>query len=124
MRGRIDGAINLKPRDQIVIGTSHVGLLATGVGWPGPRIVVRSGEDGADLALLEVLLDERVNERFEEVVVVSGDAIFADAVARLGELGVTVTVVARREACARRLRFAAARTVYLRGAADGLGGAA
>lgn len=109
----IEVAAGLSGDEHIVIGTSHVGLIATGLGWRGPRLVARSGEDGADLALLEVLNEERVEQRFDEVFLVSGDGIFADAVAALGAAGVRVTVVARREACSRKLRMAAARTIYL-----------
>lgn len=97
----------------IVIGTSHVGLLASRIAWPGPRIVVRSGSDGADLALLEVLTTERVEERFDSVVLVSGDGIFTDAVAAVEARGVDVTVVAHVDGCAKRLRLAASRTVFL-----------
>lgn len=120
----IDEALGLKDCEQVVIGTSHMGVIATGLGWRGPRIVARSGENGADLALLEVLTEERVEERFGEVVVVSGDGIFTEAVAALGAVGVQVTVAARPEACSNRLRMAAARTVFLSQTAAGVGGAA
>jgi uncharacterized LabA/DUF88 family protein len=87
---------------------------------------VRSGEDGADLALLDVLLGERVAARFDEVVLASGDGIFTDAVAALGTAGVDVTVLARSGHCSKRLRLAARHTVLLEGfCADVLlGGAA
>lgn len=120
----VAGAVGLRPDEQVVIGTSHVGLLATGLGWPGARMVIRSGENGADLALLEVLAEERVPERFDEVVLASGDGIFTDVVAALGAGGVRVTVVSRRTACSNRLRMAAGQTVVLDDAAVGSGGAA
>lgn len=120
----IDEALGLNGREHIVIGTSYVGVIAAGLGWRGPRIVAGFGENGADLALLEVLTEERVEERFDEVVVVSGDGIFTEAVAALGAAGVQVTVVARPEACSKRLRMAAFRTVFLSHAVAGLGGAA
>ena len=109
----ISKAIQLAPDEQVVIGTCHTGLLASGLGWPTARLVVRSGENGADLALLEVLQDERIADRFDKVTLVSGDGIFADAVAALGKSGVAVTAVSRPEACSRRLRMAAARSVFL-----------
>jgi hypothetical protein len=120
----IEDAVGLADGEQVVIGTSHVGVLATGLGWRGPRIVVRSGENGADLALLEVLTGERVEERFDEVVLVSGDGIFTEAVGALGALGVRVTVVARADSCSNRLRLAAGRTVLLNDSAIGVGGVA
>lgn len=98
--------------DQVVVGTSHVGILACGVGWPGARLVVHSGQNGADLALLEVLLGENVPMRFDEVVLASGDGIFSDVVAMLGASGVDVAVISRSDACSRRLRMAA-QTVHL-----------
>lgn len=97
--------------------------MTAGLGWKGSRLVARSGENGADLALLEVLARERVEERFDEVVLVSGDGIFTDVVAALSAAGVHVTVVARREACSNRLRMAAARTLYIDYAAAGIGAA-
>ena len=105
-------AIDIGENDQIVIGTSHIGLIAVACVWDKLRYVVRSGEDGADLALLEVL-GEDVARRFREVVVVSGDGIFTDAVANLGLEGVTVTVVSHRSSMSRRLALAAAEVVYL-----------
>lgn len=120
----IQEAVSLSGCEQVVIGTSHIGVLATWLGWRGPRIVVRSGENGADLALLEVLTGERIEERFDEVVLVSGDGIFTDAVAALGAAGVSVTVVAHTDGCSRRLRMAASRTVFLNRRTLEVGGAA
>jgi NYN domain len=114
----------LNGSEHVVIGTSHVGVVSTGLGWRGPRLVVRSGENGADLALLEVLMEERVEERFDEVVLVSGDGIFTEVVAALGAAGVDVTVVAHPGRCSRRLRSAARRTVLFDRLAVGFGGAA
>lgn len=108
--------------DQVVIGVSHVGLIATADAWPGARVVVESGPDGADLALLEVLQHEDVGRRFDEVAIISGDGIFAKAVAQLGAMGVRVTVIGHRGHVARRLRTAAAETRYI-GRAQ-IGGAA
>ena len=52
----------------------------------GARHLWRSGPDGADRALLDVLENERVDERFERVTICSGDGIFA-AVRRLARRG-------------------------------------
>ena len=120
----IQETVGLRGDEHVVIGASHVGLIAAGLGWRGPRLVVRSGENGADLALLEVLSEERVEERFEEVVLVSGDGVFTEVVVALGATGMRITVVARREACSKRLRMAAARTLYLNSDAVGMGGVA
>ena len=105
-------AVGVTAKDPVVIGVSHIGLLAVGCGWPGQRYVVQSGVNGADLALLDVLA-ENMAERFDSVVLVSGDGIFADAVAALGAEGVSVTVVADRDSLSRRLQMAAADVLFL-----------
>jgi hypothetical protein len=110
--------------EQVVIGSSPAGVLPSGLGWRGARLVARPGANGADLALLQILTDERIAERFDEVVLVSGDAIFTEAVADLGAAGVHVTVVSRHEACSKRLRLAAGQTVFLWDLAAELGDAA
>jgi len=78
----------------------------------GPRLLVRSGIDGADKALLDVLLYENVEARFGGLVVASGDGIFASVVAQITSVGIPVTVVARRESIAPRLRLAATEVIY------------
>lgn len=103
----IDPTIGSMDCDQFIVGASHVSAIASGCARPSARLVVRSGKDGADIALLEVLKDEHVEERFDEVVLVSGDGIFADEVARLGSCGVKVTVVAADGKLSRQLRMAA-----------------
>lgn len=110
VRRCLESTVGCRDTDQTVIGTSHIGVMACGLGWKGSRLVVRPGQDGADLALLDVLAGENIAARFDEVVIVSGDGIFAGNVALLGARGVDATVVSRREACSRRLRMAA-RTV-------------
>jgi hypothetical protein len=112
-RDVVVSALAVRDGEQVVIGTSHVGLFHTWNVWPGARIKVRSGPNGADLELLEVLTAERIEERFDEVVLVSGDGIFAEAVARLGAAGVSVTVASWVEGLSVRLCLAARRTVYL-----------
>src|SRR4030081_3428284 len=59
--------------DHVVLATSHLGLLNAGIGWPHARHLVRSGKDGADLELLDVLEHENVDTRFRHVVIGSGD---------------------------------------------------
>ena len=65
------------------------------------HIVVASGRASAEIA------------GFTDVLLVSGDAIFTDAVAALGAQGVTVTVASRPESLSRRLRMAASHTIEL-----------
>lgn len=99
--------------EQVVIGTSHCGLFNVKDAWPCARVEVRSGPDGADLELLEVLTTEHLASRFDEVVLVSGDGIFAEAVADLGRSGVHVVVAAWADGLSTRLRLAANQTLAL-----------
>jgi len=85
------------------------------------RQLWRSGPDGADRALLEVLDGERIAERYERVTVCSGDGIFADSIARLVGHGVTVEVTARRGHVSGRLRLAAHHVNYLDESGSALG---
>ena len=113
VRTRVEALIGVRDSDQVIIGTSHVGLMPTYLGWCGARLLARSGPDGADLALLAVVESERVAERFDEVVLASGDGIFTEAVAALGAANVRVTIVAHVDGCAKRLRMAADRTILI-----------
>jgi len=99
-------------RDLLVLGCNPGEQLAVGLGWGGPhRLVVRHGPDGADLALLDVLGREHVERRFDDLVIASGDGVFADEVRRLRGRGLHVTVVAPVRSAARRLRRAAGRAL-------------
>jgi hypothetical protein len=99
------------PNDLVVVACNHGAAVPVGLGWRGARLLLRSGENGADLALIDVIANEDVADRFAGVVVASGDSRFADAVARLGVLGVEVTVVSGGRALSRRLQIAAKRVV-------------
>lgn len=99
-------------KDHVVIGTSHVGLVQVGRTWDGVRYVVRSGRDGADLALLDVMAEDLAH-RFESVVLASGDGIFTDAVAALAAASVPTVVIGRRGHIARSLQLVAARVIYI-----------
>jgi hypothetical protein len=100
--------------DQLVIATSHRAAISAWFGWPSSaRRLVRSGPDGADLALLEVLERESIAARFDSVVIGSGDGIFALEAARLQSAGVGVTVVTRRGGLSRRLRLAVRDVRYI-----------
>lgn len=96
-----------QPDDQVVIGVGPTGLLDLAYGWKGVRYVMRPGQNGADLALLDVL-DENIAARFTEVVLVSGDGIFTHAIAALAARGLATTVVANASGLSRRLELAAA----------------
>ncbi|HEX4865758.1 MAG TPA: hypothetical protein VFV02_16940 [Acidimicrobiales bacterium] len=91
----------------IVVACSHHAPSIVAFAWPGVRHLWKSGPDGADLALLEVLTTERVHERFESITICSGDGIFADVAGWLGTVGVDVTVISLKGHLSTRLRLAA-----------------
>jgi len=99
--------------DQVVIASSHLALLNAALGWPHARYRVRSGRDGADLELLDVLLREDIAARFTHVAIGSGDGVFAVAAASLAATGVCVTVVSHRNSLSARLKLAACEVIYL-----------
>jgi hypothetical protein len=99
--------------DQVVVASSHLTLLNAGLGWPAARYRIRSGPDGADLELLDVLLCENVATRFSCVAIGSGDGIFANAAAILASAGVWVTVISRRSSLSPRLKLAAHEVIFI-----------
>lgn len=113
VRNRYGQCVGFGGWDQIEIASSHLTLVNAALGWPRAHYRARSGPDGADLALLEVLEHEDVAGRFTQVAIGSGDHAFARAAARLAEQGVWVTVVSRECSLSRRLRLAACDVVYL-----------
>jgi hypothetical protein len=99
--------------DQVVLATSHLGLLNAGLGWPHARHLVRSGKDGADLELIDVLEHENIATRFRHVVIGSGDGGFSQAAADLAARGIHITVVSRWGSLAQALASVAGEVIYL-----------
>ncbi len=113
VQGRYMARLGCGADDQVVMAASHLGLLNAALGWPHARYRVRSGPDGADLELLDVLLHEDVAGRFTHVAIGSGDGVFGAAAAGLVARGVWVTVVSRRDSLASGLARVALDVVYL-----------
>lgn len=109
------------PVDFTVVASSHYAAPATWFGWPAARRLVRSGPDGADLALVDVMVSEDLFRRFDRVVVASGDAIFSNPSAWLQQMGCAVSVVCRPGALSRRLAFAVRDVRFLSGPTAGPG---
>jgi hypothetical protein len=99
--------------DQVVMATSHLAFMNAALGWPSARYRVRSGPNGADLELLDVLQHEDVAARFTHVVIGSGDGLFSQAAANLAARDVRVTVVSRRDSLSRALAGVAGDVRYL-----------
>jgi hypothetical protein len=109
--------VGLGDLDQVVVACNHLAFEHAGFGWPDARHLVRSGPDGADLALLDVIYDENVAGRFAHVVIASGDKLFAYAAAWLAGLGRQVSVVGRRGSVSTSLKLAAHEVIYIGSAA-------
>jgi hypothetical protein len=107
------GLLKLTGEELVAVGCSHHAAATVAFGWEGGRRLWRSGVDGADLALLEVIEQEPVTRTCDQVTIVSGDGIFADALATLGALGVETTVVAVQGSLANRSRLAAHNVIEL-----------
>src|SRR3984885_1205508 len=115
VQGRYLASLAFGADDQVVLAASHLGLLNAGLGWPHARYRVRSGKDGADLELIDVLEHENVAARFSHVVIGSGDGLFGDAAASLAARGVYITVVSRKASLAQGLARVARDVIYLDG---------
>jgi hypothetical protein len=109
----IEAVVRPREQDHVVVACGRFSVDVAGFEWLGShRLVFRGGRDGADLELLDILESEAVGDRFDEVVLVSGDGIFADVISLLG-CRTDVTVVSRIESCSRRLRMAAKHVIDL-----------
>lgn len=101
--------------DQVVLAANHLALMNAWLGWPHARYRVRSGKDGADLELLDVIEHENIADRFSRVVIGSGDGGFGRAAASLAARGVRITVVSRWGSLAHELAEVARDVIYLDG---------
>ena len=111
---RVLDTVGLGRQDQVVVAVDGTFLSCVAWVWSMARTLAGYGENGADLALIEVLRED-VASRFRSVVLASGDGIFTDLVAELTEHGVHVTVVAHESGLSARLREAASEVVLLSG---------
>lgn len=96
-----------------VVACSHHNAEAVMFNWPKARIILKSGKDGADLALIRVATDEDIAKRFDRVVIASGDGIFASVAKELSEQGVEVSIVCGRGALSKNLKHQCPNVRYL-----------
>ena len=96
-----------------VIACSHHNAEVVMFNWPKARIILRSGKDGADLALIKVATDEDIARRFDRVVIASGDGIFTTVARELSEQGVEVSIVCGRGALSKNLKHQCPNVRYL-----------
>ena len=81
--------------------------------WPNARWLVGHGIDGADIALVEVLLDEPTAAQSTRVVVVGGDHRYATPLHWLGRRDVDTLVISRESALSRECRLAARNVITI-----------
>lgn len=98
-----------REKDLVVIACSKGNYLSSACGWPNVRYLVRDGKNGADLCLAEVMIGEKIPQRFERVVVASGDGGLAPVVSSLAAHGVETVVVSQSNRLSRAMRMAAHR---------------
>jgi hypothetical protein len=112
VRRRLADAGALRPGDHVTVAVDEGALPSVVWVWQGSVCRWGHGRDGADLALVEEL-GQRVHERFDEVVLASGDGLFAETVAALVARGVRVTVAAHGTSLSRRLATVASDLLLL-----------
>lgn len=103
----LEKVLGIKEGDLVMIAVSHIGAVNTKEIWESARVMMRSGKDGADLELAEVMEEERIPDRFGNLVLVSGDGFFTPHISRLASQGVHITVTSWGNHLSNSLRMAA-----------------
>lgn len=121
-------AAGVREGDQVVVGVARRHAATTFFALPTGirRLVGSDGPDGADRALLEAVDVGLVAERFERVVIGSGDHAFTDLAAELLQRGISMVEVVGKGSPARGLTTVCGPPVRLPGrwtAVQGLGAA-
>ena len=113
-KSRILDLIPLKAGDLLIIGTSHESnFTACCFAWPGARVTLKRGHDGADMALIEAARQLNLKS-FAAVILISGDGIFSSIVQGIRTSGIPVMVVANKTALSGKLSNAASRIRLVR----------
>jgi hypothetical protein len=101
--------------ERLTVACNHkvAQTVAFGLQLSGAQLRMGSGRDGADLALIDVLLDDLRFGRVSEVVLGSGDGIFADAMQPIRNSIEKLTVVAREGTISDRLMVIADEVLLL-----------
>jgi hypothetical protein len=95
---RYKRTITVADDDLVVIGSGPTLAPVAKAAWPSARLVVGRGVDGADRALLAADEPRFLADRFDRVVVGSGDHAFTELVIDLRSRGTAVCVVTRDRA--------------------------
>ena len=97
----------IKPteRDLSIIATGKANALAAAVGWPGGEHRFKAGKDGADIVLAREMLHGKLVDRFETVVIASGDHSLAPFARHLMDKGMRLIIVSHEGSLSKDLRL-------------------
>lgn len=98
----------------LVTVSSRHNLVPAAFGWYGAGLKCREGHDGADILLAEVILEGQLENRFDQVIIASGDGGLAPFVQKLTTVLKDVIVVSQPTAIAFAMRITGARVKYLK----------
>ena len=90
--------------DLFVIAASNHNQEAAAFGWPNGKHVFRSGQDGADIELALVMINEHLDQRFQTVVLASGDGGLAPFAEHLIQLGSELVIVSLSNSLSNQMR--------------------
>ena len=97
-----------------VLASSHHFAKQIWFGWGRTaRRLLGSGPDGADKALLSLIQKENLHERFDTVIIGSGDGIFTNAATELIAKGVHVIAAYANGGISKKLQLAVHETIHL-----------
>jgi hypothetical protein len=110
---QLEKLLPLAPVCHSVVACNHLAAHCL-FGWQSSgRMILRSGENGADLALLESEDFDFIADRYQKVVIGSGDGIFSHCANFLVQKGLEVVVVSRSGSLSKTLARVASRVVLL-----------
>ena len=93
--------------------SSKSNLEAAMFGWPGARVEVLEGHDGADILLAKELLDNHLSEDFHHIYLGSGDGGLAPFISREINNGGSVSVISKPRCLSFQMRRIGAEVRYL-----------
>ena len=99
------------PDDLLLVGADRAHLFGLRGAFPGAHVVVGTGPDGADDALIDALDLSTIARGHDSIVIASGDHRFAGLAAGARSVGLEVVVLARRAGLHRMLGAQADRVV-------------
>lgn len=102
----------------LVTLSSKSNLKAAMFGWPGARVEVLEGHDGADILLAKEMLNGHLAEAFKHIYLGSGDGGLAPFASRLIREGGNLSVVSVPRSLNHSFRRIGAQVHYLQGAYD------